>query len=454
MSAREKVQILRLGAGASRRACDRCHGHKLRCPRDSEDVECLRCQRAKVSCTTGSQKRSGLRGRARIPPMNQTASIPLNAEALANGRKGGQLLGRLSAPRTDASAPSARAIGVPLHNDVHLGLLGLDEGSDEAMLSSQPGSDELSSYLHVSAALGLTIEDPASRQPAALAFLSQGPWPSWWSADRPETAPRENPILLPGDSQQNGIPNGSADQPPSNTSSTPETAPWTQKLYNLTIKLHQHMQSIPEVKVWNDVWKPTELERAEHAALARDKELLFERTLELSQELTELLNYVWPRFRGRVPAGLDESVHTDLDPPLQLLVMTGYLSLVEAYDKILLNIQSCAQVLLYNDPVPAKEKPPLCLPPMQIGSFEMTSNSSTQVAVLIHVMEAMMMRMCKLVKAMTQKPGGSVLDCEPGLHAAEADITSVTLGALEAREKSTMELLETVRKQVLECGIL
>lgn len=36
--------------GLSRRACDRCHGQKLRCKRESNDASCVRCQRAGVRC--------------------------------------------------------------------------------------------------------------------------------------------------------------------------------------------------------------------------------------------------------------------------------------------------------------------------------------------------------------------------------------------------------------------
>lgn len=36
--------------GLSHRACDRCHGQKLRCKRENNDASCLRCQKAGVHC--------------------------------------------------------------------------------------------------------------------------------------------------------------------------------------------------------------------------------------------------------------------------------------------------------------------------------------------------------------------------------------------------------------------
>lgn len=47
--------------GLSRRACDRCHGQKLRCKRESIDGSCVRCQRAGVQCVprpSRSQRRT------------------------------------------------------------------------------------------------------------------------------------------------------------------------------------------------------------------------------------------------------------------------------------------------------------------------------------------------------------------------------------------------------------
>lgn len=64
--------------GLSRRACDRCHGQKLRCRRENVSEGCIRCARAGVQCTPRPirSRRRGRSNAAQPAPVHQdTASV-------------------------------------------------------------------------------------------------------------------------------------------------------------------------------------------------------------------------------------------------------------------------------------------------------------------------------------------------------------------------------------------
>ncbi len=113
----------------------------------------------------------------------------------------------------------------------------------------------------------------------------------------------------------------------------------------------------------------------------------------------------------------------------------------------------------------------MCLPRLAIGSFEMTSSSSTQVVVVMHLMEAMMLRVRDLISEMggrrLEQPaavvdeeddgrGEFIFDTPSGQWPlnSQFNITEVTLRAIQTREEATMKLLATVRRLVFQVGIL
>ena len=76
------MSLLVQDLGLSRRACDRCHGQKLRCKREYNSQACLRCQRAGVQCTSRS-----LRSRRQARPYaTQPAPIQGNHPAQSLGK--------------------------------------------------------------------------------------------------------------------------------------------------------------------------------------------------------------------------------------------------------------------------------------------------------------------------------------------------------------------------------
>jgi hypothetical protein len=469
-SAPDHVRILRLGTATSRRACDRCHGHKLRCPRDSDDATCLRCQRARVSCLTGSPARMRPRTRSSVPREDFVPwSRPKDPRQMGQLPNNTQEVLSATSPRPPKSVPPTE-LDTACALATEMPLVSRDPLENFMGFNSFPVGTEGLAFIPETLDLGFESADQQSAQvPASGPLVVPSPtvdtelgssstviesW-SYWNNDSPRKSAAAAHQTSPIDAS--------------------ELAPWVRKLSNLTVRLHEHLQSIPPVGVWQEMWEPTEIDSTRRDLLRRDKELTLDQTLQLSQEFTELLNYAWPCFRNQITNNQVSSLplrskphrktpSVVLDQPAQLLVFTGYLSIVEAYDKLLQHINACANFHQRNFRLQEEENNdnsnleardnmaalPMGLPTMQIGRFEMTAASSVQVAVLIHVMESMMARMRRLVGAMTDTTAQQH-QCDVD---GKVDVTRATIEALQIREKSTMQLLESVRQMVVHCGVL
>jgi hypothetical protein len=101
-----------------RTACDRCHGHKLRCPRPLLGSTCSRCQKAGVQCVFGLSKRGNT---ARIlPQQSDISNIAPDGSSTVNTMLfepvGSSLTDHME---FDLNFPNETLYGLPL-NDVDL----------------------------------------------------------------------------------------------------------------------------------------------------------------------------------------------------------------------------------------------------------------------------------------------------------------------------------------------
>jgi hypothetical protein len=227
------------------------------------------------------------------------------------------------------------------------------------------------------------------------------------------------------------------------------------------------MLSIPPIDVWQ---RPGTSGGPNSSSSPHNKELAVERTFKLSHEYTATLNDIFSRFKIRQADNPPTTAVLPLDQPSQLLVLSSYLCLVESYDKILQHIKSWTDVRLKVGIATPQEGFPVILPSVSIGTLKLPTSSANQPLVLTCIIEANMMRMHDLVSEMmrpadtaanaiarTSISRGSTSAGEQGTGASGGDglssVAKVTLQAIRAKEDSTLELIHTVWKLALRCGV-
>ncbi|EHK42445.1 hypothetical protein TRIATDRAFT_319874 [Trichoderma atroviride IMI 206040] len=397
--------------GIRRRACGRCHRQKLACRRSNNSESCLRCVRANVACVSGP-----LRPPYRATPSYMAAQQPVEAP-----------------PWTQNNGAS----------------IALDPDDAQFREDADKQTSCWSTKLfHIHPELDTTV-DFAPEQPLCEGFASvQG-----------LTSPGLSTILGLHDD------NIERQQEPDADISGSITPPkegdlmaWIAKISQLNIGLHQNLHSIPPIGVWQECW--TNPAGPNAARLNDEKDLAIDRTLQLSHQYVQVMNHVFSYFHSTDK--IKENVSATLSPlgdPPQLLVLSCYSCLIETYDKILQHIEACAKIRLEMDASVAEAYTPIALPGLNIGTFEIAPSSTLKVVILLHIMEAMMAQVRRLVSEMT-KPSDENGTMSGGLTAKTGNdndptsITRVSMQGIRAKEKAIVELINTVRDLAAQCKIL
>jgi hypothetical protein len=238
----------------------------------------------------------------------------------------------------------------------------------------------------------------------------------------------------------------------SNLDTDPDT--FIRKLSNINVDLHRHLRSMPPVEVQQNTRGAPRDRRTSNSfgSAPRGKELLVDRAFQLSHHYTETLNDLL--YAGSTTAAIAS------DQPSQLLVLSSYLCLVELYDKILQHIKAFTEVQLKMGVFTSDERFSIQMPNLTIGCFELPTSSSTQSLVLTCIIEAMMLQIHDLVSEMTKSAGSSdgtakTSDATPAENDVSSDdglssVAKITLQAINAKESSTLELINAVRRLALQ----
>ena len=231
---------------------------------------------------------------------------------------------------------------------------------------------------------------------------------------------------------------------------------WIRDLSDINVELHQHILSIPSPEVEQSPWTSTKGRRTTNIpnSAQHDQELPADRTFNLSLQYTEILNNILSRLKARqaYSGPTTAALASDQQPP-QLLVLSGYLYLVESYGKILQHIKSWTEVRLKMGLSTSDEYFPIQLPGLAIGSFKMPTPSPTRPLVLVCIIKAMIVHIHDLISEMMGMPnpaaGEQGADGGNGL----SGVAQVMLQAIRAKEDSIMKLLHGVWSLALRCGI-
>ncbi|PLB52461.1 hypothetical protein P170DRAFT_434230 [Aspergillus steynii IBT 23096] len=493
--------------GLLRRACDRCHGQKLRCRRENNSEPCVRCQRAGVQCAP-RPVRSRHRPRAHTTQQSAGISNATSTQSIVNApeqtNKDESEHFHLS-PSSLLDFPADLDLGLDFASPQSemgnpLEARDLQSSMDLGPIQNHPPSQPFP--LELRSGMGGRFE-PEQQNEVHAAPQSSYIQPSAASAvlpcSRPATthsqhrlsltrtvAPKH--ITINGSSQElndlmdfdheggTALNTGSEDttadsgyghsvssRPHSNSSGTQSSYPphtsksagdmtsWVRKLSDINVELHQHMLAIPSVDVEHSPW--TNCKTSNDPSFPH--ELAVDRTFKLSHQYTETLNDIFSQCKtrqtqtGSPPAARGALA---LDQPSQLLVLSSYLCLVEAYDKILQHIKAWTEVRLTLGGATAGEHFfPVQLPRLAIGCFQLPASSSTRPLVLICIIEATMTQIHDQMNEM-MRPARTI--GEQGILGGDglSGVAKVTVQAIRTKEDSTMKLLHVVWRLALRSG--
>lgn len=222
---------------------------------------------------------------------------------------------------------------------------------------------------------------------------------------------------------------------------------WVRKLSDINVELHQHMLALPSVDVEHSPWINSKASNGP----CFPQELAVDRTFKLSHRYTETLTDIFSQCKIRQTQNESPPAALALDQPSQLLVLSSYLCLVEAYDKILQHIKAWTEVRLTRGGSTANDQFPVQLPRLAIGCFQLPAASSTRPLVLICIIEATMTQIHEQMNEMMQPPrtvGEQGTTGGDGL----SGVAKVTVQAIRTKENSTMKLLHVVWRLALQCG--
>lgn len=531
--------------GLSRRACDRCHGQKLRCKREKNNQGCLRCQRAGVQCTSRS-----LRSRRQAPPYaTQAASSELTHAAPSFGKPRqikmhvpeNDLKPQIANPDTEQNnievpeefglSPKS-LVDLPSDLDLDLDLSSLQseighpfdahfqpdmdfatmpshysmEPFDQEQSQARMGQNEKQNPVELASASHSTSHQgsrmlPSSKtdmMPSYSEALSnhsrcQSSLGKTMTPKSLENQSRDEINAHPTvfDQQEMGTAlstyceNGGTDSRHGQITSRrprsiqcdiqssynrgkqttkpivdPVLASWIRKLSNLSVELHLHMLSIPPVEVESCTWADSSGKKPNSTQL--NQEIPVDSTIQLSNQYTEILHDVLSQSKTRQAHTGSTTAVGALDQSSQLLILSSYLCLAESYHKIVQHIKTWTEVRLEMGGSTSVEQFPVQLPSLAIGSFKLSTSSSSRPLVLTCIIEAMIMQIRDLISEMmkpshshngTTQASNSPSD-EPGTSKDDGlgIVAKGTLQAIRAKEHSIMTLIQRVCRLALQCG--
>lgn len=246
---------------------------------------------------------------------------------------------------------------------------------------------------------------------------------------------------------------------------------WIRKLSDINVELHQHILTIPPLPDPGQDKRPGSKDKSA-GSIPNTQELAVDCTLRLSQQYTKTLNDMLSQLRMRqTHRSVEAAAAPVLDQPSQLLILSTYLCLIEAYDKILQHIRTWAEVRLKMGAAASARNHPIRLPNVAIGDFRFLEPSSSQPLVIMCVLKSTIIQIhdlvggimrsasaglplhgsgsgsCTHVSAASQGQGGPACDGLSG-------VAKVTLQAILAKEKSTIRLIDETWKLALRCGLI
>ena len=227
---------------------------------------------------------------------------------------------------------------------------------------------------------------------------------------------------------------------------------WVHRLAELNVELHQHMLSIPPTKLGSCGRKNDNIGAPQNTnAIPQDRRLQVDRTLELSYKFIRILTNAIPSSRNHQRDGIHTPTRR-LDSGSSLLVLSGFMCLVDAYDKSLHHIEESIQLRSEAD----SSTPSKCcvMPEVAIGVHSLPVPSPARPIILACLIETVVMQthgaVCHLIKPSSDydnsRRGSIAALAERSASSDLGDLAAIQLQAVTAREEATLELAQDVWK--------
>ncbi|KAL4783165.1 hypothetical protein BJX76DRAFT_358300 [Aspergillus varians] len=387
-----------------RHACDRCHGQKLRCIH-TESGPCLRCTRAKATCSWSQSLRSN-QPKKQNTRMCETAFVPIQTT-------------------NEHVDPNTPPLGVHMSQP-----------------PSAPPVDMDLNLLHNAVQSEGDIQTTADWMWPAIENCSIQTTPpvNWQQAFNQEWAmmASQNPV---------GMTDASPRPPVSHTVDTPKTVcllPTIRELSELNVDLYAHGATVPNPPA--SLTEPISW---------KNKDFAIDRTFQLSQRLIEIVNKRYPRYletaRMETLENISESnaQEPQIDQGSCLLILSCYTRLIETYHRIFANMQGC----LDRSSVTAREDY-VNIPTVQVGSFSLPHSSSLQIVLILQLARQLLARIGEIIKAIKpekQNNHSGITIPEPAISGL---LISSALHTVSAEEDRLMKRITTLRSTLIDLNIL
>ena len=236
----------------------------------------------------------------------------------------------------------------------------------------------------------------------------------------------------------------------------PLLASWICNLSNLRVELHLHMLSVPPVEAkWTD-YSGKKSDSTQHS-----QEIAIDSTIQLSDQYTAVLQNILSNFKSHEADIASATAIGTLDQPSQLLLLSTYLCLAESYDKTVQHIKMWTEARFNMGGSSSVEQFPIQFPSLAIGSFKLSTFSSSQPLILTCVIEAMILQIRNLISQMTEPihsrdritklPDATTGDQSTRSGEGHSGLVRASLQAIRAKEDSLMTLIHRVCRLALKC---
>ena len=235
--------------------------------------------------------------------------------------------------------------------------------------------------------------------------------------------------------------------------SASNTAAWVQKLSDINVQLFEHVATIPSLQDLQ--FKASAASEVFGTDAWNGKGFAIDKTFNLSQLLIEALNYLHSRLlhtssshSSPLPPPHSGATTPDhhspgtafLDQGSILLVLSSYLRLIDAYDRIFRNMQGS---LTKTRAATTATKGPrhFRLPQLTIGAFSPPPSSVVQITLIVHLAETLLARIRGLVGSMENSAA-----LHGGAEGGGESPGDITLRAIRAKEAKTMKMINSIQR--------
>ncbi|KAE8149915.1 hypothetical protein BDV25DRAFT_120083 [Aspergillus avenaceus] len=412
-----------------RYACDRCHGQKLRCIH-TEGGPCLRCAKAKATCSWSQSLRSN-RPKRQAGSMSET---PMDTASTTESASSGSP--PFGVYMTQPPTPADGDPNMPQFPFTPRLAWGPHPGNYPS-----PASQEPEPNFNVVTTEGDMQVTPDWMWPEVANCPIQTPPPVNWQ----QSFHQEWAMMA---SQHPGAVMEAT--PPESVSETAEVPKpdcllaTIRDLSELNVELYAHEARVPK--------PPASL--AEPLSW-KDKDFAIDRTFQLSQRLIEIVNKRYPRYLETArmensnvpPEGMPPG--PQVDQGSCLLILSCYTRLILTYDRIFENMQGC----LDRSSITAREDY-VHMPSVQVGSFSLPQSSSLQIVLILQLARQLLTRMGAIIKAVQpqqQENYTEVPALDPG---AGGVLMSSALETVSVEEDHLMKRIAKLRSTLIALNIL